>query len=228
MPCLLQQSLQLARQKADQLKLPLKIVTVSRNEDNNLTFYFEAESRIDFRQLVQELNEACHENIRLEQIGNRDVVKKIGAIGPCGQKTCCKRFLTSFTSISNEMLTAQGLSCNPNQYTGMCGKLMCCLTYECPKEKLRQIVMQKEKKKARLAQRSKEPQSPCVAKAVTPTLLLTPNVAQPQTTYTNAGPIRAKAKNSPPPFKHPKPRHHKKPKEKTNKIAKIVRVVKKN
>ena len=56
MPCLLQQSLQLARQKADQLKLPLKIVTVSRNEDNNLTFYFESESRIDFRQLVQELN----------------------------------------------------------------------------------------------------------------------------------------------------------------------------
>ena len=86
----LNESLNIAREKASKLNLQIKIIEAKRDNDT-LTFFFEAESRVDFRQLVVELNTFFKEQIRLEQIGPRDVVKKIGAVGPCGKETCCKK-----------------------------------------------------------------------------------------------------------------------------------------
>lgn len=149
----LAESLKICREKANQLKLPLKIISAERDSNNALSFYFESDTRVDFRALVQELNHFFHEPVHLEQIGPRDVVKKIGSIGTCGREVCCKRFLHNFQSITNEMLTAQHLSYLGNQCTGACGKLMCCLAFECPKEKLRQIIRDKKIKKAKLAQK---------------------------------------------------------------------------
>src|SRR3989339_967932 len=152
----LTESLKIARQKAAELNLPIKIVKGNREKEGEMTFYFEAENRVDFRILVQELNSFFKESIRLEQIGSRDVVKKIGGFGVCGQEVCCKRFLHGFQSITNDMIIAQGLKCSPAQCTGMCGKLVCCLSYECPKEKLLAIQKTKKQNKVKLAQKREE------------------------------------------------------------------------
>ena len=152
----LSESLKIARQKAAELNLPIKIIKGSRENEREITFYFEAENRVDFRILVQELNNFFKESIRLEQIGSRDVVKKIGSFGICGQEVCCKRFLNGFQSITNDMIIAQGLKCSPAACTGMCGKLVCCLSYECPKEKLLAIQKTKKQNKVKLAQKKAE------------------------------------------------------------------------
>lgn len=152
----LNESLKIARQKAAELNLPIKIIKGIREKEGEMTFYFESENRVDFRLLVQELNNFFKESIRLEQIGSRDVVKKIGGFGVCGREVCCKRFLPSFQSITNDMIVAQGLKCSPAQCTGMCGKLVCCLSYECPKEKLLAIQKTKKQNKVKLAQKKVE------------------------------------------------------------------------
>lgn len=152
------EKLKIVKQKAIALNLPLKVITIQRDTAQNLIVYFEAENRVDFRDFVKELNDFFKEPVRLEQIGPRDTVKKIGGIGICGQKVCCHRFLPEFKSITSDILTVQGLKQSTSYYTGLCGRLMCCLSFECPLEKLQALKEKKAQKKAKLAQKKADDQ----------------------------------------------------------------------
>ena len=112
-------------------KLNMKLVNVHVMFDKSkMIFYFTAEKRVDFREMVKEL--ATHFKIRIElrQIGVRDEAKIIGGLGPCGMNLCCKSFLSDFESISIKMAKDQNLPLNPLKISGICGRLMCCLNYE--------------------------------------------------------------------------------------------------
>lgn len=112
-------------------RLPMKLVDVQVLFDKSkMVFYFTAEKRVDFREMVKEL--ASHFKIRIElrQIGVRDEAKIVGGLGPCGLRLCCKSFLTDFESISIKMAKDQNLPLNPLKISGICGRLMCCLRYE--------------------------------------------------------------------------------------------------
>lgn len=116
---------------AKQHKLSMKLVDVHVMFDKSkMAFYFTAEKRVDFREMVKEL--ASHFKIRIElrQIGVRDEAKIVGGLGPCGMNLCCKSFLTDFESISIKMAKDQNLPLNPLKISGICGRLMCCLKYE--------------------------------------------------------------------------------------------------
>jgi len=116
---------------AKQHKLSMKLVDVHVMFDKSkMVFYFTAEKRVDFREMVKEL--ASHFKIRIElrQIGVRDEAKIVGGLGPCGMNLCCKSFLTDFESISIKMAKDQNLPLNPLKISGICGRLMCCLKYE--------------------------------------------------------------------------------------------------
>ena len=93
-------------------------------------FYFAAEERVDFRQLVKDLSSTLHIRVDMRQIGVRDESKMIGGLGICGQPFCCSRFLKDFQPVSIKMAKEQGLSLNPTKISGACGRLMCCLAYE--------------------------------------------------------------------------------------------------
>lgn len=118
-------------EKARKLNLPMKIVTTETTLDRKrLTFYFTADGRIDFRELVRDLAGKFKTRIEMRQIGVRDEVKLLGGIGVCGRQTCCKTFLTSFAPITIRMAKQQELSINQSKLSGICGRLMCCLGYE--------------------------------------------------------------------------------------------------
>jgi len=111
--------------------LEMQIVNVECTFDRNrLTFYFIAEGRIDFRELVKELAQRFRTRIEMRQIGVRDETKLIGGYGVCGRPLCCTTFLKSFETISIKMAKVQGLTLNPTKLSGMCDRLKCCLTYE--------------------------------------------------------------------------------------------------
>ena len=93
-------------------------------------FYFTADNRVDFRDLVKDLAAQFHTRIELRQIGVRDESKMLGGLGICGQPFCCSRFLKNFQPVSIKMAKEQGLSLNPAKISGSCGRLMCCLAYE--------------------------------------------------------------------------------------------------
>ncbi len=113
--------------------LPMRLVDVECGFDSNkLIFYFTAESRVDFRELVKDLALAFHVRIELRQIGDRDEAKLLGGLGICGREFCCKGYLNSFQPISIKMAKEQGLALNPTKISGACGRLMCCLRYESP------------------------------------------------------------------------------------------------
>jgi cell fate regulator YaaT (PSP1 superfamily) len=95
-----------------------------------LIFYFVAENRVDFRELVKDLANQFKTRIELRQVGVRDEAKVIGGIGPCGYELCCSKFLGDFASVSINMAKNQNLSLNPTKISGLCGRLLCCLTYE--------------------------------------------------------------------------------------------------
>ena len=95
-----------------------------------LIFYFTAEGRVDFRQLVKDLAYAFRLRIELRQIGVRDAAKMIGGLGPCGRVLCCTSFLGEFATVTIKMAKNQQLSLNPSKISGVCGKLLCCLKYE--------------------------------------------------------------------------------------------------
>lgn len=95
-----------------------------------LTFYFTADQRVDFRNLVKDLASTFKTRIELWQIGPRDEVKIVGGIGDCGRELCCSRFLSDFKTITLEMARKQSLNVNPNKISGICGRLKCCLYYE--------------------------------------------------------------------------------------------------
>ncbi len=112
-------------------KLDMKLIDVEYTFDRSKAlFYFTADGRVDFRELVKELAQIFRTRIELRQIGVRDESKMMGGIGVCGQPFCCSRFLSDFTPVSIKMAKEQGLSLNPTKISGSCGRLMCCLSYE--------------------------------------------------------------------------------------------------
>ena len=114
-------------------KLDMKLVDVEYTLDRNkILFYFTADGRIDFRDLVKDLAGVFRTRIELRQIGVRDESKMLGGLGICGQPFCCSRFLRDFQPVSINMAKEQGLSLNPAKISGSCGRLMCCLAYEQP------------------------------------------------------------------------------------------------
>ena len=114
-------------------KLDMKLVDVEYTLDRNkILFYFTADGRIDFRDLVKDLAGVFRTRIELRQIGVRDESKMLGGLGICGQPFCCSRFLRDFQPVSIKMAKDQGLSLNPAKISGSCGRLMCCLAYEQP------------------------------------------------------------------------------------------------
>lgn len=117
--------------KIRELGLTMKLTKVEQVFDGSrIIFYYTAEERVDFRELVREL--AAHFRMRIEmrQIGVRDEAKLLGGYGPCGQPLCCSSWLTSFDPVTIKMAKQQNLSLNPARLSGMCGRLKCCLRYE--------------------------------------------------------------------------------------------------
>lgn len=111
--------------------LTMKLIDVEYTFDNNkVIFYFTADGRVDFRELVKDLATIFKTRIELRQIGVRDEAKMIGGLGQCGRPLCCSTFLGDFASVSIKMAKEQNLSLNPTKISGICGRLMCCLNYE--------------------------------------------------------------------------------------------------
>ncbi len=112
-------------------KLPMKLVNVEYLFDSSKAiFYFTSDSRVDFRELVKDLASDFHTRIEMRQIGVRDEAKMLGGIGPCGRELCCSGFLSNFEPVTIKMAKEQNLALNPTKISGICGRLMCCLSYE--------------------------------------------------------------------------------------------------
>lgn len=112
-------------------ELPMKLLQAEYNFDGSqVTVYFAAEMRVDFRELVRDVAGTLRCKVQLHQVGARDQAKMIGGVGPCGLTLCCSTFLTEFAPISMKMAKDQSLFLNPVKFSGVCGKLMCCLRYE--------------------------------------------------------------------------------------------------
>lgn len=130
----LRQAADIARytqERADASHLPMKIVDSEAAFDGNqVTLYFVADTRIDFRQLVKEVAARFRMRVHLHQVGSRDHAKALGGYGPCGRPLCCTTFLRDFAPVSMKMAKDQSLYLNPSKFSGVCGKLMCCLRYE--------------------------------------------------------------------------------------------------
>ena len=117
--------------KIQEHELTMKLIDVEYTFDNNkVIFYFTADGRVDFRELVKDLATIFKTRIELRQIGVRDEAKMLGGLGPCGRPMCCSTFLGDFASVSIKMAKEQNLSLNPTKISGICGRLMCCLNYE--------------------------------------------------------------------------------------------------
>ena len=139
------EAFQICLEKIAKHKLEMKLVEAEYTFDNNkLLFYFTADGRIDFRELVKDLASVFKTRIELRQIGVRDETKIMGGIGICGRSLCCHTFLSEFAPVSIKMAKEQNLSLNPTKISGVCGRLMCCLkneeeTYEWLNSKLPNI-----------------------------------------------------------------------------------------
>ncbi|HVN95430.1 MAG TPA: regulatory iron-sulfur-containing complex subunit RicT [Syntrophorhabdaceae bacterium] len=119
------------RQKIQEMGLPMKLLnTEYLFGGGKLLFYFIAENRVDFRDLVKELAKEFKVRVELRQVGVRDEAKIIGGLGNCGNTVCCRRFLNNFSIVSIKMVKEQSLALNPAKISGICGRLMCCLSYE--------------------------------------------------------------------------------------------------
>lgn len=117
--------------KIEEHKLDMSLTNVEYTFDGSkIIFYFTAEARVDFRELVKDLAGTFHSRIELRQIGVRDESKMLGGLGICGRPFCCSTFLNDFHSVSIKMAKEQGLSLSPGKISGTCGRLMCCLKYE--------------------------------------------------------------------------------------------------
>ena len=117
--------------KIEKHGLKMNLIDVECTFDNKkMLFYFTADGRVDFRELVKDLASVFRTRIELRQIGVRDEAKKLGGLGICGQPFCCSRFLGDFQPVSIKMAKEQSLSLNPTKISGTCGRLMCCLNYE--------------------------------------------------------------------------------------------------
>lgn len=126
-----EEAYQVCQKKVSEHGLDMKLVDVEYTFDRNkVIFYFTADGRVDFRELVKDLAAIFKTRIELRQIGVRDEAKMLGGIGPCGRMLCCSTFLGDFEPVSIKMAKDQNLSLNPTKISGLCGRLMCCLKYE--------------------------------------------------------------------------------------------------
>lgn len=124
-------AMKLCQEKIDAHHLEMKLIDVEYTFDNNkILFYFTADGRIDFRELVKDLAAIFKTRIELRQIGVRDETKILGGIGICGRPLCCHTYLSEFAPVSIKMAKEQNLSLNPTKISGVCGRLMCCLKNE--------------------------------------------------------------------------------------------------
>jgi cell fate regulator YaaT (PSP1 superfamily) len=120
-----------ARRLIQKHSLPMKLVGVDYVFDgSSVVFYFTAEGRVDFRELVKDIASELKARIELKQVGVRDEAKMVGGLGPCGRDLCCSLFLSDFNPVSIKMAKEQDLPLNPTKISGICGRLMCCLKYE--------------------------------------------------------------------------------------------------
>ena len=126
-----ERAMQLCQEKVDKHGLVMKLIDVEYTFDNSkIIFYFTADGRVDFRELVKDLASVFKMRIELRQIGVRDEAKMMGGIGSCGRALCCHSWLADFEPVSIKMAKVQSLSLNPSKISGICGRLMCCLKYE--------------------------------------------------------------------------------------------------
>ncbi|MDR0856243.1 MAG: stage 0 sporulation family protein [Clostridiales bacterium] len=124
-------AMQAANERIRKHKLNMKLVDCEFPLDGSKAiFYFTAETRVDFRELVRDLASHFHQRIELRQIGGSDECKMLGGLGPCGRPCCCSQHLKDYKRVSIKMAKTQGLSLNPGKIGGLCGRLMCCLEYE--------------------------------------------------------------------------------------------------
>ena len=118
-------------EKIEKFKVPMKLLRTEYTFDRSkIVFFFTAEGRVDFRELVKELASVFHTRIELRQVGVRDEAKQVSGIGSCGRPLCCATYLGEFAPVSIKMAKNQGLSLNPAKISSVCGRLMCCLRYE--------------------------------------------------------------------------------------------------
>ena len=126
-----ERALELCKEKVEKHDLDMKLIDVEYTFDNSkIIFYFTADGRVDFRDLVKDLAAVFKMRIELRQIGVRDEAKMIGGLGTCGKDLCCHSWLPDFEPVSIKMAKIQNLSLNPTKISGICGRLMCCLKYE--------------------------------------------------------------------------------------------------
>ncbi len=119
------------RELIEKLNLPMKLVEVQLlQEEQKFVFFFTSEGRVDFRGLVKKLASKLKSKIEMRQIGVRDEAKLQGGIGPCGREICCRTFLKSFDTVTIRMAKEQNLPLNPERISGLCSRLMCCITFE--------------------------------------------------------------------------------------------------
>lgn len=122
---------EICRSRAEHFNLDMKVIDAETQFDNNrVTFYFTAERRVDFRELVRDLARIFRTRIELRQVGARDAARRCDGIGPCGRRLCCTSFLRDFEPVTLKMAKQQNMALNPAKISGSCGRLMCCLTYE--------------------------------------------------------------------------------------------------
>ena len=125
------EAMRLCQEKVDAHGLEMKLIDVEYTFDNNkVIFYFTADGRVDFRELVKDLASVFRMRIELRQVGVRDEAKILGGCGPCGKGLCCATWMSEFQPVSIKMAKTQNLSLNPTKISGICGRLMCCLKYE--------------------------------------------------------------------------------------------------
>ncbi|MDO4394102.1 MAG: stage 0 sporulation family protein [Bacillota bacterium] len=126
-----EEALRICQEKVDAHKIEMKLIDVEYTFDNSkVVFYFTADGRVDFRELVKDLAAVFRMRIELRQIGVRDEAKMLGGVGTCGRGLCCNTWLGDFEPVSIKMAKVQNLSLNPSKISGMCGRLMCCLKFE--------------------------------------------------------------------------------------------------
>ncbi|MBC8141497.1 MAG: stage 0 sporulation family protein [Armatimonadetes bacterium] len=124
-------ALETCRARVQALRLPMKITDAeSAFDGSGVTFYFVSDERIDFRKLVKETAALVKMRVHLHQVGSRDHAQTLGGYGPCGRPLCCTTFLRDFAPVSMKMAKDQSLYLNPSKFSGVCGKLMCCLRFE--------------------------------------------------------------------------------------------------
>ena len=125
------EAFRVCKEKVRTLKLGMKLIEAEWAFDGSqVTFHFTAEGRVDFRELVRETAAVLHTRVQMHQVGPRDHARIFPGVGPCGRPTCCSTFLREFQPVSMKMVKNQNLVLNPAKFSGLCGKLMCCLRYE--------------------------------------------------------------------------------------------------